>query len=128
MSKKIKADSLSNEILKALEYYSDDISESVEEVSNEIGKEAVEELKSNSPKRKGEYAKGWTIKKQKSNKRKYSVKLYNRTDYQLTHLLEFGHATRNGGRTKAIPHIKPVEEKYTEKYEQQLKERIGSKR
>jgi hypothetical protein len=33
--------------------------------------------------------------------------------YRLTHLLEKGHKTRNGGNTKAFPHWKPTE-KYVE--------------
>lgn len=51
MSKSIKVDSLSKEIMKALESYSDDISDAVEEVSNKVGKEAVDEIKQTSPKR-----------------------------------------------------------------------------
>ena len=43
----------------------------------------------------------------------------------MTHVLEFGHVTRNGGRTKAIPHIRPVEEKYSKEYEKELKQKIG---
>lgn len=125
MSKTIKVDDLSKEIMKALENYSDDISEVVEEVSNDVGKEAVSELKDTSPKKHGSYANGWKLKKDKSGKNRYSIKIYNKTDYQLTHLLEFGHATRNGRRTKAIPHIRPVEEKYSTEYEKKLKQKIG---
>lgn len=128
MSKKIKVDNLSKEILKALENYSDDISTLVKETADEVGKEATEELKQKSPKRKrlgGRYAKGWRLKTDKIGKNKYFIKIYNKTDYQLTHLLEFGHATRDGGRTKAIPHIRPVEEKYSREYENKLKQKIG---
>lgn len=128
MSKTIKADVLTKEIAKALEDYEDDISEAVEEVSNKIGKEAVEEIKQKSPKKRGNYTKGWSLKKDKLGKNKYSVKIHNKTDYQLTHLLEFGHATRNGGRTKAIPHIRPVEQKYVKEYEQELKRKLGGKK
>lgn len=124
MSKTVKPETFARAVNDYLEIYVEDIGEAVEEESNSIGKEAKEELKQTSPKRTGKYAKGWTVKKDKKNKSYYTVKIHNKTDYQLTHLLEFGHATRNGKRTKAIPHIRPVEEKYKEQFEKKLKERI----
>lgn len=124
MSKTVKPEMFAQAVKDYLELYVEDIGEAVEETSNQIGKEARDELKQTSPKRRGNYAKGWTVKKDKKNKSYYTIKVWNRTDYQLTHLLEFGHATRNGGRTKAIPHIRPVEEKYKEKFEKQIKEKI----
>lgn len=126
MSKAINPNLLSKEIMKALEGYADDISEAVEFEANKVGKEAVDELKQDSPKgTRKSYAKGWSIKKDKKGKNSYRVKIYNKTDYQLTHLLEFGHATRNGGRTKAQPHIRPVEQKYSAEFEKELKKKIG---
>lgn len=125
MSKSIEADILGKEIMKYLSEYTNDISEVVEIVSNKVGKEATNELKQESPKLTGDYAKGWRLKKDKIGKNRYTVKIYNKTDYQLTHLLEFGHVTRNGGRTKANPHIRPVEEKYIKIFEQELKKEIG---
>lgn len=125
MSKSIEADILGKEIMKYLSEYTNDISEVVEIVSNKVGKDATNELKQESPKLTGDYAKGWRLKKDKIGKNRYTVKIYNKTDYQLTHLLEFGHVTRNGGRTKANPHIRPVEEKYIKIFEQELKKEIG---
>ena len=124
MSKSIKVDDLSKEIMKALESYSDDISEVVEEVSNNVGKEAVNELKETSPKKRGSYAKGWKLKKDKLGKKRYSVKIHNKTDYQLTHLLEFGHVTRNGGRTKAYGFISKNEKIAIKEYERRVEEAI----
>jgi len=126
MSKTVEVSLVDKEIMKYLQEYKEDVSEVVEIVSNRVGKKATEELKIKSPTgyRKS-YAKGWRLKKDKIGKNKYIVKIHNKTDYQLTHLLEFGHATRNGGRTEAIPHIRPVEEKYKKIFEQELKRDIG---
>lgn len=126
MSKAIEVDLLSKEIMKALESYSDDISEIVENVANRVGKKATSELKRNSPKgSRKSYSKGWRLKKDRLSKNKYTIKIYNKTDYQLTHLLEFGHANRDGSRTKAQAHIRPVEEKYSKEFEMELKKEIG---
>lgn len=51
MAKAIDVNLLQKELMKALESYTDDISEVVEEVANKVGKEAVAELKQTSPKR-----------------------------------------------------------------------------
>lgn len=129
MSKTIKADKLQEELKDYLESYIEDIEDAVKETTDKLSKEAVKELKQKSPRRKGDkkrknpYWKGWSRKKQ-SKGRKYTMTLYNRTNYQLTHLLEYGHATKNGGQTKAIPHIKPIEEKYNQIYEETIEKAI----
>lgn len=128
MSKSIKIDELQGVIKDYLENYIEDIEEDVKETTDQLSKEAVKELKKESPRRKGDkrenpYYKGWSRKKQ-SKGRKYTMTLYNRTNYQLTHLLEYGHAIRNGGQTKAIPHIKPIEEKYNKLYEEKIEKAI----
>jgi HK97 gp10 family phage protein len=126
MSKKINPNLLAKEIIKVLSDYKDDISNIVEQDANEVGKEAVAELKQTSPKgARKEYCKGWRLKKDKLGKNRYTVKIHNKTDSQLTHLLEFGHATRNGGHTEAQPHIRPIEEEYSKKFEQKIRKDIG---
>ena len=128
MSKAIKADDLSKEVMKYLNNYKEDIEEDVIETVDDITKKARDELKKTSPRRKGSrkdpYYKGWSIKLSKKRTGEYHKVIWNKTNYQLTHLLEFGHATKNGGRTKAIPHIRPVEEKYNVEFVDNLKKKI----
>jgi len=50
--------------------------------------------------------------------------VHNKEHYRLTHLLEFGHANRNGTRTQPIPHIRATEDKYREKFIKELETRI----
>lgn len=124
MSSSIKSEELQEVLKDYLENYVEDITEGVEDTTDTLTKEAVKELKQTSPRGKGTrekpYHKGWTKQKGKVNRGRYTVKIHNKTNYQLTHLLEFGHVTRNGGRTKAIPHIRPLEEKYKKIYEQKI--------
>ncbi len=96
---------------KFLENYNGAVIEEVTEVIPEVAKEAVQKLKAQSPRgQKGKYAKGWTYKVDKG-RLTVGATIYGKTGtYQLAHLLEYGHAKRNGGRTAAIVHIKPVEE------------------
>ena len=65
-------------------------------------------LRANSPKRTGDYAKGWSYKVDEDVPGSYTGHVYNKTHYQLSHLLEKGHAKRNGGRVAGIPHIEPA--------------------
>ena len=116
MSKTIQASDLQKEISKYLNEYKEDIDDEVVEAVDQISKEAKDELKQTSPRRKGTrenpYYRGWSVKLAKKQTGKYTKAIWNKTNYQLTHLLEFGHVTRSGPRTRAIPHIRPVEEKY----------------
>lgn len=124
MSKTIKVEELEKAIMDYLQEYKENVDEDVETTTDSITKEAVQELKQTSPKREGTrdnpYWKGWTKQKGKTNRGRYTVKIHNKTNYQLTHLLEFGHATRDGKRTEAQPHIRPLEEKYKKLYEQKI--------
>ena len=130
MSNSIKPEELEKTITEYLENYVEDIEEDVEDTTNTVIKEAKQELVQKSPKsgiaRDTKYYKGWAIKNGgRTRKGKYYSKvIWNKTNYQLTHLLEFGHATRNGGRTTPQPHIRPVEEKYGEKFADLLEKKI----
>ena len=87
--------------------YTAEVETALDKTKTDLSKMAVKELRTSSPKskskRSGTYARGWSKKK-----RGKAVVVYNK-EYQLTHLLEHGHAKVNGGRVAAQEHIKPVE-------------------
>ena len=96
---------LSHEISRQLALFAGACQTEVTKAADECADLGVAKLKQNSPKGvTGDYADGWNKKKQGTKRI-----IHNATEYRLTHLLEKGHATRDGGRTRAFPHIKPVE-------------------
>lgn len=118
------------DVIDILSDYSTEIKEAIVSETKNIAKEGQKTLQSTSPRnkkntaRRGSYAKGWSVKTEKGYE-EIKCTIHNRTDYQLTHLLEKGHLTRNGGKTKAIVHIKPVEEQLKANYEKNIKNIIG---
>lgn len=106
------------DITNILDEYSLDIQEELATTAQTLANQAVEELKAVKETykiRTGKYNKGWRVKQIKG-KGFINCIVHNATNWQLTHLLEKGHLTRNGGRTKAFVHLKPVEEKYVNEY------------
>lgn len=107
----VKVSQLNNAIADALSEYTDEVEEELKQVQKKVATNGVKKLKQRSPKRTGDYSKGWRIKKTKKG---YTI--HNATDYQLTHLLENGHAKRGGGRVKPKKHIEPVEQETIQEF------------
>lgn len=92
-----------NESMKTIE-------NNTERACRTVAAESVAKLKATSPRNTGQYAAGWTMKPYTEGRVKGYV-VYNATNYQLTHLLEHGHAKSHGrGRVRAQKHIAPVEQ------------------
>lgn len=111
----------SKDMQEILEDYTEEVVDVINESIDEVSKKARENLRTagdfKNRRTKG-YRQGWSVKKMPTN-RATQVEarvVHNRTDYRLTHLLEFGHLTRSGGRTRAFPHIEPVEQESIERF------------
>lgn len=110
----INIDQLAAAIAGAVREYTEDVSAGIAVAVDETAKECAAEIKANSPKKTGDYAKGWTIKKE-GGRGKVKRTIWNKDFAWKTHLLEKGHAKRGGGRVAGIPHIRPAEQKYVGK-------------
>jgi hypothetical protein len=110
----VSIDNLANEIAKQLRQFTEHVEEEVEVAKNEVAGTLMARLVVTSPtstRAHKKYKNGWRIKKV-NNK----LIVHNQTKYQLTHLLEHGHAKVGGGRVPARVHIKPAEEEAIEMY------------
>ena len=110
MSKTVKIDDLAEEVMKGLTEYSKLATSDMKKAVKKAGNDVRKEIQSTAPKDTGSYAKSWAVKTTRESAEKLEVTVHSKNRYQLAHLLEFGHAKRGGGRTKAQPHIAPAEE------------------
>lgn len=111
---KVKPEQLDEAIRGQLETYSAEITKNINENLKEVADTTAETLKKGGAykERTGKYTPDWSVTARKAvsvtQGEQYSV--HNRKHYQLTHLLEKGHVTRNGKRTRAFEHILPAEQ------------------
>lgn len=126
----ITINNLDEEIKRQLESFNTEVMNAANESFRETAEEAAEMLKKGGPyqERTGKYTKDWTAEQRGSRASAvtglngYSV--YNKKHYQLTHLLEHGHQSRNGGRVKEFSHIAPVNEQLSELATEKIKSKL----
>ena len=123
MNKKTKPEDLAAEIVKAVGDYTNSVTKGVKNDVRAVAKQCRDEIKEKSPVRPGggSYKKGWSQKTSYETTNDLRITVYNRTDYQLAHLLENGHAKVNGGRVEGKPHIRPAEQRAEEELTKRVK-------
>lgn len=120
MSDRIKVDELARVVMEGLQEYTDLATEDMKAAVKKAGNEAKKDIQANAPEDTGAYKKSWAVKTTKETSNAMEVTVHSRNRYQLAHLLEFGHAKRGGGRTRAFPHIAPAEQRAAELLEREV--------
>ena len=115
-----KIDQMSHVIMEGLQEYADLATEDMKAAVKKAGNKAKSDVQAGAPVMTGKYKKSWVVKTTKENANAMEVTVHSRNRYQLAHLLEFGHAKRGGGRTRAFPHIAPAEEAAAELLEREV--------
>ena len=134
-------EALAAALVSACEEFTDDVKQELEQGIIKIGEEAVDEVKKLAPvykgkkqnrrvtrkgesknRTKGTYKRNWTYRVDKERGKIIVTVHVKGGDYRLTHLLEYGHASKGGGRAKAIPHISIVNENAEKKVDKLLEE------
>lgn len=105
MSKRCSIDEMGNIIQKEFEEYVELTTAQVKTICKEVADDVCDKIKEKAPVNTGAYKKSWGITQTENSSLGTKYTVHSKTRYQLTHLLENGHAKRNGGRTKAQPHI-----------------------
>lgn len=111
-------------IMEGMEEYARLAAEDMKKAVRKAGAEAKKDIQAGAPVKTGEYKKSWTVKTTKNTADAMEVVVHSRNRYQLAHLLEFGHALRKGGRTRAFPHIAPAEERAAQILEQEVEKAL----
>lgn len=130
---KTNIDNFAKEVVDMMKQYTEGVSEGLSKEIKRLGEEGAEQLQDvmypkgiasdkgtpaePSKRRVWEiYAQNWFSKFEEGTN--YANATIHNKKAGLTHLLEFGHATRHGTYTRAFPHIEPMNEKLQKQLEE----------
>lgn len=124
--KKVTIENVDQAIAEILNKYEGDVFSNLKEITQEVTRKGVRVVKNEAlgmftdvhlP--HGRYGANFTSSIE-TGRLSAQGTIYNNQYPGLTHLLEYGHATRNGGRVPGRAHLKPVEERITQEYIQKI--------
>lgn len=126
MAKTVKLEDLGDAIAEELTLYHSNVTERVNELSEQAAKELVQRTKPTAPVgARGSFKKNIASKQNKKSRNGNTYAWYVKApDYRLTHLLVRGHETRDGRRTKADPFLQDAVDVVLPKYEKDVEEAI----
>ena len=124
-NKKVTMEQLPGAIKEILDEYAGEIQKNLPEITEAVGKKGVQALRTSAKQKFNgkKYAGGWWSETER-NRYGATVTIYNGRLPGLPHLLEHGHANRNGGRTEGRVHIAPVETNLIEEFEKKVEHDI----
>ena len=120
-NQRVSVDRMAEAVMEGLLEYAELAADVMKDCVKKAGNTVKKETQAGAPVRAGKYKRSWAVKRQRETSSTLEVVVYSRNRYQLTHLLEKGHAKRGGGRVKAVPHIAPAEEKGVRELEEGIK-------
>ena len=114
MSQKVSIDEMGDIIMKELEEYAKLATDDMKDAVKDTAKSVKKDIEGSAPVLTGRYKKSWSIKSISENANSIDMVVHSKNRYQLTHLLEYGHAKRGGGRVEGKSHIAPAEQRGNE--------------
>ena len=123
--KRIRVNEFEELMLQDLKDWGDVTKADVHELVEIYGQRLLKEVKRKSPDRTGAYAKSWRVKHSIVDGARFKHLIYNKDKFRLTHLLEHGHATKNGGRTDKFPHLLETEVEINKEFTEAVKRLFG---
>ena len=120
-NQRVSVDQMADAVMDGLLEYAELATDVMKDCVKKAGNTVKKETQAGAPVRTGKYKRSWAVKRQRETSSTLEVVVHSRNRYQLTHLLEKGHAKRGGGRVKAVPHIASAEEKGVRELEEGIK-------
>lgn len=122
MPSSISIGQLADTIETLLTEYTEEVVDEVYDAVFETAQETRLELRTTSPERTGKYSRGWRVRKVRGAN--FVRAAVHNLHYRRVHLLEKGHAKRNGGRVRAIPHVGPAGDAAEERLERRIRRAV----
>lgn len=124
MSDRVRVDQLAAAVMEGLAEYADLAADELKAAVKRAGSSVKKDIQAGAPKDTGAYAKSWAVKNVRETSGSIELVVHSRNRYQLSHLLEFGHAKRGGGRVPGRAHIAPAEERAGRTLEQEIEKAL----